>query len=119
MGIVDNLRMWITAADNVDKQPSYPPLQEGGRFIHIFCGFIHGASTRFWRFSTGYPLKLPTYVHNHVDNFFRRNTPAGVSRRWNIHGELWMSTQKIQYTARPSYSLMRWRSCSVNSVTYV
>lgn len=44
---------------------------------------------------------------------------AGVSRRWNIHDELWMGTQKIQYTARPSYSLMRWRSCSVSSVTYV
>lgn len=81
MGIVDNLHMWITAADNVDKQPSYPPLQEGGRFIHIFCGFIHGASTRFWRFSTGgtvlssqsfilslFPFAMPLQTLGEVDS---------------------------------------------------
>lgn len=51
--------------------------------------------------------------------FFAETHPAGVSRRRNIHGELRMGTQTTQYTARPRYSLMRWRSCSVSSVTYV
>lgn len=94
-------------------------MQVGGYFIHIFCGFIHGVSPQSGQFSTGYPLKLPTYVHNHVDNFFHKNTPVGVSRWRNIHGELWMGTQIVQYTPSLRYSLMRWRSCNVSSVTYV
>lgn len=51
--------------------------------------------------------------------FFAGTHPPVCRAGGCVHGELWMGTQIVQYTPGLRYSLMRWRSCSVSSVTYV